>query len=159
IERRYEGWRDVLAAAGVPDIDDLVVEVEDWLPELASAAIARRIGERGLDFTAILTAGDSLAYGAIRGLENAGLAVPRDVSVLGMDDLPLSAFCNPPLSTMHIPKREIGAAALSLLLDDLSMANQPARRVELACRLVLRESTAPAADARPDQDGAPASRP
>ena len=141
IERRYEGWRDALAAAGISAIDDLVVEVDDWLPELASAAIARRMSERGLDFPAVLTAGDSLAYGVIRGLEQQGLQVPADVSVLGMDDLPQSAFCSPPLSTMHIPMREMGAAALSLLMDDLTDAVMPARRVELACRLVERQST------------------
>ncbi len=115
----------------------------DWLPELAEEAIAARIRDRGLDFTAVLTAGDSLAYGAIRGIERAGLSVPADVSVVGMDDLPLSAFCSPPLTTMHIPMREIGAVALSLLLDDLSLAALPARRIELACNLVSRQSTGP----------------
>lgn len=140
IERRFEGWRDALAARDIRDVDDLVVEVADWLPELAEQAVRARIAARGLDFTAILTAGDSLAYGAIRGLEQAGYAVPGDVSVVGMDDLPLSAFCNPPLTTMHIPMREIGAAALSLLMDDLGLSTLPARRIELACHLVSRQS-------------------
>ncbi len=143
IERRYEGWRDALLSKGVTDLDDLVVEVRDWLPELAEEAVAQRIAARGLDFSAVLTAGDSLAYGAIRGVDRAGYSVPGDVSVVGMDDLPLSAFCSPPLTTMHIPMREIGAAALSLLLDDLSAVTLPSRRVELACRLVSRQSTAP----------------
>ena len=144
IERRFEGWRDALVAKGVAGIEDLIVEVPDWLPELAEEAIERRIRERGLDFSAVLTAGDSLAYGAIRGVERAGFSVPADVSVVGMDDLPLSAFCSPPLTTMRIPMREIGAAALSLLLDDLSLATLPPRRVELACRLVERQTTCPA---------------
>jgi DNA-binding LacI/PurR family transcriptional regulator len=144
IERRYEGWRDALATAGVADLEQLVVEVDDWLPELASQAVRKRIAARGPDFTAVLTAGDSLAYGAIRGVQEAGYAVPGDVSVVGMDDLPLAAFCNPPLTAMHIPMREIGSAALSLLLDDMAHAVLPPRRVELACRLVVRQSTAPA---------------
>lgn len=143
IERRFEGWRDALAAAGVTDIGDLVEEVADWLPELAAEAVARRIRQRGLDFTAVLTAGDSLAYGAIRGLEQSGYAVPSNVSVVGMDDLPLSAFCNPPLTAMHIPMREIGSAALSLLLDDLAFSGLPPRRIELACSLVERQSAGP----------------
>lgn len=142
IERRYEGWRDALGAEGVSDIGDLTVEVEDWLPDLARDAIRRRIDERGLDFTAVLTAGDSLAYGAIRGVEQGGFTVPDDVSVLGMDDLPQSAFCTPPLTAMHIPMRDLGAAALGLLLDQLNGGPMLARRVELACRLVERQSTA-----------------
>ncbi len=142
IERRYEGWRDALSAAGVTDFEDLVVEVDDWLPELARKALKQRIATRGLDFTAVLTAGDSLAFGAIRGVQEAGHSVPADVSVVGMDDLPLAAFCNPPLTAMHIPMREIGSAALSLLLDDMAHAVLPPRRVELACHLVVRQSTA-----------------
>ena len=144
IERRFEGWRDALTAAGVGDLNSLILDVEDWLPEVASETVARHIVERGLHFSAILAAGDSLAFGAIRGVEQAGFAIPADVSVVGMDDLPPSAFCNPPLTTMHIPMREIGSTAISLLLDDLAISAQPARRIELACRLVLRQSTAEA---------------
>lgn len=144
IQRRYEGWRDALVAAGVGEVDDLVVEVEDWLPDLAAKEIARRIERRGLDFTAVLTAGDSLAYGAMMGLEQKGISVPGDVSVIGMDDLPQSAFSSPPLSAMHIPMREMGSEALSLLLDHLSGGPMLPRRVELACRLVVRQSTAKA---------------
>lgn len=144
IQRRYEGWRDALIAAGVGEVDDLVVEVEDWLPDLAAKEVARRIEQRGLDFTAVLTAGDSLAYGAMMGLEQKRVSVPGDVSVVGMDDLPQSAFSSPPLSAMHIPMREMGSEALSLLLDHLSGGPMLPRRVELACHLVVRQSTAPA---------------
>ena len=145
IERRYEGWRDAMRAYGVGNVEDLIVNVEDWLPDLASNAIVQRIAERGVDFSAVLTAGDSLAYGSIRGLEQAGCRVPEDVSVIGMDDLPLSAFSKPPLTTMHIPMREIGAASLGLLMEELGVASLPPRRVELACSLIERESVAPPA--------------
>lgn len=149
IERRYEGWQDALRAHGLEASADLVVDVPDWLPELAAEAITQRIAGGGRDFTAILAAGDSLAVGAMMGLESAGLGVPGDVSVMGMDDLPQAAFHNPPLSTMHIPMREIGAAALDLLLDDLGSQRMPPRRIEFACHIVERQSTGPApADSR-----------
>jgi DNA-binding LacI/PurR family transcriptional regulator len=142
IERRFEGWRDALRDAGVEIADSLVLEVPDWLPELAADAISQRIADRGLDFTAVLTAGDSLAVGAAMGVERAGLKVPDDVSIVGMDDLPQAAFHAPPLTTMHIPMREIGAVALSLLVDDLGGGRLPPRRIELACHLVERQSAA-----------------
>lgn len=142
IERRFEGWRDALFAKGTRDFDDLTVEVEDWLPELAAAAIEKRIAERGLDFTAVLTAGESLAAGAMMGVQKAGFSVPGDVSVIGMDDLPQAAFYNPPLSSIHVPMHEIGASALDLLLDAVSGNATPARRIELACHIVERHSTA-----------------
>jgi DNA-binding LacI/PurR family transcriptional regulator len=142
IERRFEGWQDAMRQRGPFEVDGLAVEVEDWLPELGAAAIEARIKKQGLDFTAILAAGDSLAVGAAIGLERAGYKVPDDVSVMGMDDLPQAAFHTPPLTTMHIPMREIGAAALNLLLEDLAGSPMPARRVELACHIVERQSTA-----------------
>lgn len=141
IERRFEGWQDALRARGITPSPDLVLEVSDWLPELAAEAIAGRIRRNGADFTAVLAAGDSLAVGAMMGLAAAGLKIPDDVSVMGMDDLPHGAFQTPPLTTMHIPMREIGAASLDLLLDDLGARHLPPRRVEFACRIVERQST------------------
>ena len=143
IERRYEGWQDALLHRGLPVDPDLVVPVEGWLPELAAQAIATRIEARGLDFTAVLAAGDSLAVGAMMGVQQRGYSVPGDISVLGMDDLPQAAFLNPPLTTMHIPMREIGSVALDLLRDSLSGLPMPPRRVELACHFVERASTGP----------------
>lgn len=139
IERRFEGWRDAMGRDA--DIRDLVVEVDDWLPELAAEAIARRIAQKGgLDATAILAAGDSLAVGAAMGLVAHGYKIPDAVSVMGMDDLPQVAFHTPPLTTIHIPMREIGAAALDLLRDQMAGFSMPARRIELACSLVERAS-------------------
>jgi DNA-binding LacI/PurR family transcriptional regulator len=144
IERRFEGWQDALRARGIDTLAGLAVEVEDWLPELAAEAIMSRIAKQGLDFSAVLAAGDSLAIGAMMGIERKGYRAPDDVSIMGMDDLPLAAFQNPPLTTMHIPMREIGAASLDLLLDDLGGMELPPRRVELACHIVERQSTGPA---------------
>jgi DNA-binding LacI/PurR family transcriptional regulator len=145
IERRFEGWRDALAVHGITDVNELVVEVEDWLPELAAEAIGARIAQRGLDFTAVLAAGDSLAVGAVDGLHRCGYRVPDDVSVIGMDDLPQAAFHNPPLTTIHIPMREIGGVALDLLLDSVDGLMTPPQRIELACQIVERQSAAPVA--------------
>lgn len=140
IERRYEGWQDALRERGV-EAAGLAVEVSDWLPELATEAIVQHIRVNGLDFTAVLAAGDSLAVGAMIGLQKVGYLVPDDVSIMGIDDLPLAAFQTPPLTTMHIPMREIGAASLDLLLDDLGGMDLPPRRVEFACHIVKRQST------------------
>jgi DNA-binding LacI/PurR family transcriptional regulator len=144
IERRREGWQDALLEHGLAAPADQVVAVDDWVPDLATQAIAGRIRARGHDFTAVLAAGDSLAAGAMIGVQQAGYAVPADVSVMGIDDLPHSAFLTPPLTSMHVPKREIGMVALDLLRDALSGPPMPARRVELACHLVERLSVGPA---------------
>ena len=147
IERRFEGWRDCMGHMGDREMAGLVVEVDDWLPELAADAIGKRLKAGGLDFTAILAAGDSLAVGALMALADHGVEVPGQVSVIGMDGLPQAAFQNPPLSAIQMPMREIGAAALDLLRDHVTGPGITPRRVELACGLVERASTGPARSA------------
>lgn len=142
IERRREGWAERLAAEGLPA--DLIEEVSDWRPDLAARAIRDRLARRGRDFTAVLAAGDSLAIGALIGLAEAGVSVPHAVSVMGFDGLPQCALQTPPLSAVEIPMQAIGAQALDLLRDALAGREAPARRVELACRIVDRASTGPA---------------
>jgi DNA-binding LacI/PurR family transcriptional regulator len=148
IERRREGWQDALLAHGIPVSDDLLLSVDDWVPDLATRSVAERVRRRGLDFTAILAAGDSLAAGAMVAVQQLGYAVPGDVSVMGIDDLPQASFLTPPLTSMHVPKREIGMVALDLLRDALSGPPMPARRVELACHIVERQSVGRAATAK-----------
>jgi DNA-binding LacI/PurR family transcriptional regulator len=142
IERRFEGWRDRMSVQDAHD-PSLVIEVADWLPDLATNAIANRLARLGLDFTAILAAGDSLAIGAMRALKTAGISVPDQVSVIGMDGLPQGAFHNPPLSAIEMPMREIGAAAIDLVRDLRAGPPLPARRIEIACRLLIRGSCGP----------------
>jgi DNA-binding LacI/PurR family transcriptional regulator len=142
IERRREGWADALRQRGLPVDEELVIEVSDWLPELAAEAIRRRHAETGIDFTAVVAAGDSLAFGATTALGDLGIAVPRDVSLVSIDDLPHAQFLNPPLTAVHIPMRELGAVGLDILRDELAGLPVPKKRVELACRLVVRGSSA-----------------
>lgn len=146
IERRFEGWRDRMYPDRQPHDPSLVVEVADWLPELAAEAVRRRVLHGGRDFTAVLAAGDSLAMGAMQGLAALGLRVPGDVSVMGMDGLPQGAFLNPPLSVLEMPMEAIGATAVELLRDLRSGPAGPARRIELACRLTRRGSCGPPPD-------------
>ena len=135
----------LMLAHGIPVSDELRLSVDDWVPDLAARSVAERVRRRGLDFTAILAAGDSLAAGAMVAVQQLGYAVPGDVSIMGIDDLPQAAFLTPPLTSMHVPKREIGMVALDLLRDALSGPPMPARRVELACHIVERQSVGRAA--------------
>ncbi|MES2845381.1 MAG: LacI family DNA-binding transcriptional regulator [Pseudomonadota bacterium] len=142
IERRFEGWRDRMFP-GRDHNPGLVVEVSDWLPDLAAQAIRDRLARQGCDFTAILAAGDVLALGAMQALTESGIDVPGRVSVMGMDGLPQGAFHNPALTAIAMPMRDIGAAAVDLLRDLQSGLPLPARRIELACHLIERGSCAP----------------
>jgi LacI family repressor for deo operon, udp, cdd, tsx, nupC, and nupG len=91
-----------------------------------------------------------LAIGVLRGLQQAGLCVPQDISITGFDNIVFSAYTSPPLTTLDQPKRFIGTEAARLLLELLNSSttdessNQPKVRI-LKGRLLVRESTAPPA--------------
>lgn len=141
IERRLEGWRDALRHAGLEASADLVIEVDDWLPERAAHAIRARQAQAGFDFTAIVAAGDSLAFGVVSALTELGVKIPEQMSIVSIDDLPHAQFLSPPLTAIHIPMRELGAVGLDLLREELQGLPIPRKRIELACRLHVRGST------------------
>ncbi|ONK09388.1 LacI family DNA-binding transcriptional regulator [Streptomyces sp. MP131-18] len=95
--------------------------------------------------TAVFACSDAMALGAVRALGERGLRVPRDVSVVGFDDLPQAVWATPALTTVRQPLSEMAAAALRLLLRLLDGDRPEGMRTELSTRLVVRDSTAPPA--------------
>lgn len=93
--------------------------------------------------TAIFCFSDEMAVGAMSAVTAAGLDCPRDVSVIGFDDLPLARFFLPALTTIAQPKGLIGRHAIELLVDILRGGEPRQRQVTLAHELVVRRSTAP----------------
>jgi DNA-binding LacI/PurR family transcriptional regulator len=140
-DARHAGYRAALADAGVPYDESLVEQADDWGLEAGRAAAAR-LCARPTECTALFAHSDLIALGAIRELRLAGKAVPRDVSVVGFDDLPVAPYMDPPLTTVHQPMEELGALAASLLLDQLGGAEAAAGERLLPAQLVSRESVA-----------------
>jgi LacI family transcriptional regulator len=91
--------------------------------------------------TAIVAGNDLMALGCYDVFLELGLHCPRDVSVIGFNDMPFSERFNPPLSTIRIPQYEIGAAAAELLLEQLGQGETEVRHVVLEPELVVRAST------------------
>jgi LacI family transcriptional regulator, galactose operon repressor len=136
---RLAAVRRALAAAG---------RGEPVVASCAAYAIreGRRAGREVLaawpETTAILAGNDMLAIGVYEALADAGLRCPADVSVVGHNDMPLVDKLAPPLTTVAIPRAEIGVAAARLLLGRLAGEPVPPRTL-LPTRLVVRNSTAP----------------
>ncbi|GII79988.1 HTH-type transcriptional regulator MalR [Sphaerisporangium rufum] len=138
--RKTDGFGRALAQyAGIADPAELVVNTLYTVEGGQSAA--RQLLDRGC--TAICCGSDIMAIGAIRGVRQAGLRVPEDVSVVGFDDSPMTAYLDPPLTTLRQPVRDMGLAAVASLLDEIR--GLPAPRTELLHRpeLVVRRSTGP----------------
>lgn len=91
--------------------------------------------------TAIFLANDVMAIGGINAVHERGLRVPEDISIVGFDDIPLSSYTNPPLTTVHQPAFEKGVRAAQLLITMLE-SQEPQSSVILPMELVIRQSAA-----------------
>ncbi|QOC90623.1 LacI family DNA-binding transcriptional regulator [Micromonospora craniellae] len=143
---RRRGYQDALRAAGLRP--DPSLDVESGFDIAGGTRATEELLRRGDPPTAIFAACDEMAMGALTALRDAGLRVPQDVSVIGIDDHALADVLG--LSTIAQPAAEQGRLAAKLLLDPLAGpspqtgAHQAVSPVILDTRLVVRESTAPA---------------
>jgi DNA-binding LacI/PurR family transcriptional regulator len=141
--RRLRGYQAVLQQHGIElGAERVVVAPASF--EGGEAAFLRA-WEDGLRATGVLSMSDAAAAGVLQAARQVGLHVPRELSVIGFDDLPLTRFTDPPLTTVHQPVRRKGEEAARLLLE--ALAPGAGRRGEhriLETRLVVRRSTAPA---------------
>jgi len=139
IQRRHEAYRAALEEAGIPYDPALVVDT-NISAEGGYEVTKRILAENKLDFTAIFCANDITAIGVLRAMQEAGRSVPEDVSVVGYDDIAMAAFLSPPLTTVRIEREELGSLAVRRLIERATSPILTPIRVELAARLVKRQS-------------------
>jgi DNA-binding LacI/PurR family transcriptional regulator len=135
-EQRILGWRLALEESGAAIPKPLR---GDW-----TARSGYELGQRLLqipELTAVLVANDQMALGLLRRLHEAGRQVPRDLSVVGFDDIPEAAYFTPPLTTIRQDFAELGRRCLHILLARIEGDAEPTR-VVVAPELVVRDSTA-----------------
>ncbi|NUT48533.1 MAG: LacI family DNA-binding transcriptional regulator [Saccharothrix sp.] len=140
---RLEGCRAALDAAGTP-LDERYVRTGDFTFE-QGRDLARALLSGPDRPTALLCGNDLQALGAYAAAWQLGLRIPRDLSVVGFDDIDNTLWCCPPMTTVRQPLADMGATAARMLLTLASGEDLPQSRVELATTLVVRESTAPPA--------------
>ncbi|WP_188280248.1 LacI family DNA-binding transcriptional regulator [Streptomyces sp. CBMA29] len=138
---RVAGYRSALEEAGLPADPELVLRT--GLTREDGQAAASELLARPDRPTAIFAANDMQALGVYQAAREAGLSVPGDLSVVGFDDVPVVAWVDPPLTTVHQPLTEMAAAATELALALGRGEKVPQIGLEFATRLVVRESTAP----------------
>lgn len=138
---REAGYRESLEAAGIRFDPELVRDGE------YQAALTTQGARELLTLpdrpTAVFAANDKSALGVMSVARELGLRVPEDVSIIGFDDIPEAASASPPLTTMAQPLHDLGARALTMLIDLLHGDEVPSH-VELPASIVVRSSTGPA---------------
>jgi LacI family transcriptional regulator len=143
VRLREQGYRDALADAGIP-FDPELVQHGDFRQEQSRLAAARLLDASPRP-TAIFAANDNSAIETIQVANARGLVVPRDLSVIGFDNIPESALNSPPLTTVDQSIQRMGFEAVRLLIRLITGHETEPARVTLPTELVLRSSCAPPA--------------
>lgn len=141
--RRGAAFSAAVAAEGIEEVDP---------PAPASVTPTfvegRRLMSALLDSprrpTGVFAPSDVMAVGALDAISGHGLRCPEDISVVGYNDLPLSRFVAPPLTTVELPAEELGAEAARMALETIVDPGRRGRLVTLPARLIVRRSTGPA---------------
>ncbi|MBE0410196.1 MAG: LacI family DNA-binding transcriptional regulator [Anaerolineales bacterium] len=139
--RRLAGYKRAFADYGIEFRFDRIVQSLTSIE--GGAAAFSQMWDDGFRPTAILALSDVTAIGVLSAANRLGFEVPRDLEVIGFDDIPMAAFTCPSLSTVHQPIVEKGRLAAELLVSSLVGDRKP-EQVSLPTRLVLRDSTHPA---------------
>lgn len=136
---RLEGYQKALFEAGLPYESELVITGDYYWK--SGYVAAREILQRCLGCTAIFTANDTMAFGALQAIKESGLSVPQDFAVIGYDDIEFAKLMNPTLTTIRQPRFEMGKLALSSLLSILEDSERQENiKVRFTPELVERDS-------------------
>jgi DNA-binding LacI/PurR family transcriptional regulator len=136
---RREGFYQALQAANLAP--DPALEVEgNWSAHSGYQAL-QQLAQHGPLPTAIFAQNDQMAAGVLRAARDLGLTLPDQLSVIGVDDIPMAAYFSPPLTTMRQDFQAIGHEAARLLLGAIEKPDAPQQQLLISANLVLRRST------------------
>ena len=136
---RLAGYQAALAAASLP-IDPGLIDEGDWSATSGYQAF-QRLARLPAPPSAIFAQNDRMAVGVLRAAREAGLHVPGQLAVVGVDDMPLASYFDPSLTTMRQDLVEIGRQAAHLLISAVENPNAARQHLRLPAKLIVREST------------------
>jgi LacI family transcriptional regulator len=140
---RFDAICEVAKQLGIPIDPELTVQIDiDDPTPLLGYPFAKKLLARNKPFTALFAYNDISAIGAIRAFQENGLLVPRDISVMGFDDIPGAAFHMPSLTTVRQPLNRMGQVAAQSLLERIDGLEDYPSEIAIEPELVVRESTA-----------------
>ncbi len=136
---RLDGCRQVLVEAGLALNPDDIYYL-DYQYATAFALARERVARWALPGTCVFAANDEMAAGIVAAANEAGIAIPGQLSIFGFDDTRVARMTRPALTTVRVPMSRMGAEAISLLCNRIADPQRPPTRVSLQPELVVRES-------------------
>lgn len=139
VNERERGWREAMASHGL-EIDPAWAVNAD-ISAVSGYLATQQLLARGVGFTALFAGNDTIAFGAMRALAEAGLRIPQDIALVGYDDIPLAEFASPPLTTVRTDTIGLGRDAMHMLMALLRREpGLQTMRHEQPVELVIRDS-------------------
>ncbi len=140
-EKRYRGYSSAMQEAGLA-VDPRWVANTEWDVNLSYERMAEmlRLPPEARP-TAVFAASDMMAISAMRAATESGLRIPEDVAIVGLDNIEISQYTSPPLSTVHIPKTEMGEMAAKVLVDQMNGDHPLPFKLLMPHRLIVRQSS------------------
>ncbi|MFC2042840.1 LacI family DNA-binding transcriptional regulator [Chloroflexota bacterium] len=135
---RLAGYKNALDEAGLY-FDESLVRYGDFDVESGYTQMYNLL-EGGMSFTSAFVASDTVALGAKAAIRDHGLNIPRDIALVGFDDLPFSQYAEPPLTTVHLPVVELAQQGCNMLIQILQNNHPPNQQTILGTKLVIRKS-------------------
>lgn len=141
ISDRLQGYKLALQKAKIDIDESLIVTNDNYLSRQNGCSSAELLIDRRKDVTAIFAANDATAIGIMQCLKNKGIEVPDGISVIGFDDVEADLLIDPPLTTMRVPKLNMGIEAVQLMLQIINSKNVKAKKVLVPVELIVRGTT------------------
>jgi DNA-binding LacI/PurR family transcriptional regulator len=137
-EHRFDGFFDTLKKHGLELCKDNIQNIE--FSTIEGFKAMNIILETGSTPTAIFCSNDYAAIGAMKAIHKAGLRIPNDIAVVGLSNMDISEYIRPALTTVHVPKEELGMFAAKILINKIESSRQIPVKIELPFKLIVRES-------------------
>ena len=142
LNERLIGYKQTLEKAAIP-VDNNLIIIDTFYPDRQNGyKSAQKLFEKNKDITAVFCCNDAMAIGVMRYLKDNGYKLPEEVSLIGFDDVETDLMLEPSLTTIRVPKIELGAEALRLMVDFLKNKKSIPKKIIVPVELIVRESTA-----------------
>lgn len=137
-ENRYQGYRDMITSHQLPFNPSYVAPVS--FSSNGGYNGAKKLLSQQPELTAVFCGNDITAIGAIRAIKDLGLNIPRDISVISIDDIDTAQYLSPTLTTIQVPVEAMGSMAAKILIDRINGGHTLPMKINLPCHLAKRES-------------------
>lgn len=141
ITERLQGYKTAFQNAKIKINDELIIINDEFLSRQNGFKCTETLFDRQKNITAIFAANDATAIGTLQYLKDKGYRVPQDISLIGFDDVEADLLIDPPLSTVRVPKIEMGTEAVQLLINIINKESIAAKKVIIPVKLIVRQST------------------